>query len=204
MFQDASFQILVAIAEMFLEHRGRVWKRSHRLLLAHFAQELFERQSTQNRSQVSDSHPALRHSAEVMYELMTTCGGLDADRAKLVLDQQPTKENLRKQIMEWLPEVSQPGDTVFIYFSGHAGPMQEGDSLEPDGRDEGLGPYDLTVGSDDMSPEQRRELYRRSKIADDTLAQWMQALTGRQIVLILDTCYSGGMVEGKQSPTRLE
>ena len=35
--------------------------------------------------------------------------------------EQATKARLEELIARWLPSVSQPGDTVFIYFSGHAG-----------------------------------------------------------------------------------
>jgi hypothetical protein len=143
------------------------------------------------------THEELGRSAAVMHDLMLKHGGLDPERARLVLNEQATKSNLEELIARWLPSVSQPGDTVFIYFSGHAGQLETNDRSETDGRDETLGPYDLNAGASNLPFEQRQEIYRRSNILDDTLARWLQELQGRQIVLILDTCHSGGVVQGK-------
>jgi hypothetical protein len=62
------------------------------------------------------------------------------------LDEQATKPNLDELIVRWLPSVSQPGDTAFICFSGHAGQVDNRDGTEPDGKDELIGPYDLEGG----------------------------------------------------------
>lgn len=142
-------------------------------------------------------HEELRHSAEVLHRLMLDRGQLDPQRTKLVVDEDATKANLKALITEWLPSVSQPGDTVFVYFAGHSGQNPTGDPTEPDGRDETLAPYDLTIGADSLPQEQRMALLRESNITDDMLAHWFQALAGRQIALILDTCHAQGVVDRK-------
>jgi hypothetical protein len=139
----------------------------------------------------------LRHSAEVLHEKMLRRGGLDPARTRLVVDEQATRAALEELITGWLPGITQPGDTVFIYFSGHAGTSPNRDGSEPDGRDEMLGPYDLETGTDSMTVEQRMARFRDSSIVDDVLARWIEELSGRHVVLILDTCHSGGVVEGK-------
>lgn len=143
------------------------------------------------------THQQLRHSAKVVHELMLKRGQLDPKRTRLLTDKLATKAGIEESIFRWLPNVSEPGDTVFIYFSGHAGQSDNLDGSEADGKDEALAPYDLTAGSDEMTVEQRKAAHRQSLILDDTLARWLQQLHGRQIVLILDTCHSGGVVQGK-------
>jgi hypothetical protein len=147
------------------------------------------------------THEELRHSAEVMHDLMLKHGGLDPDRTLLVRDEQATKAHLQELIAEKLPSITQPGDIVFIYFSGHAGQLDTNDPSEPDGKDESIGPYDL----EGTRPGEPREVgaarWRATNITDDTLAAWLSRLAGRQIVLILDTCHSAGVIEGKNLAT---
>jgi hypothetical protein len=147
--------------------------------------------------EIGKPHEELRHSAEVLHERMLRRSGLDPARTKLVIDGQATRAHLEELITRWLPGVTQPGDTVFIYFSGHAGTSPNRDGSEPDGQDEMLGPYDLEAGTADMTVEQRMARFRDSSIVDDVLARWIEELSGRHVVLILDTCHSGGVVEGK-------
>ncbi|MBI1313839.1 DUF4384 domain-containing protein [bacterium] len=144
------------------------------------------------------THKELADSAHVMYDLMLKQGQLDAERTKLVLNEQATRASLEELFLKWLPSVSDPGDVVFIYFSGHAGQFPTDDPREPDGLDETLAPYDLTAGEEQLPVEQRRKLLRDSSILDDTLARWLEELSGRQVVLILDTCHSGGIVTSKR------
>jgi hypothetical protein len=147
--------------------------------------------------EIGKPHEELRHSAEVLHERMRRRGRLDPARTRLVVDEQATRSHLEELITRWLPGVTQPGDTVFIYFSGHAGTSPNPDGSEPDGQDELLGPYDLEAGTDGMTVEQRMARIRDSSIVDDVLARWIEELSGRHVVLILDTCHSGGVVEGK-------
>jgi hypothetical protein len=143
------------------------------------------------------THEELRNSAVVMHELMLKHGKLDPQRTRLVLDDRASKANLRELIAGWLPSISQPGDTVFIYFSGHAGQTPNLDGSESDGQDEVLGPYDLEGTRAGESAAAGRARFRQTNITDDELARWLQELQGRQVVMILDTCHSGGVAEGK-------
>jgi hypothetical protein len=154
---------------------------------------------------ISATHEELRQSAIVLHDLMLEQGGLEKEHTRLVLDQEATKANIQQLITAWLPEVSSPGDTVFIYFSGHAAKLQDaGDPTEPDGRDETIGPYDIDAGPANLPQAERLRRFRETNIVDDTLARWLQGLHGRQIVLIIDTCWSGGLVESKGLPQLMD
>ena len=143
------------------------------------------------------THVELGNSAVVMHELMRKQGQLDPQRTRLVLDQQATKANLQELIVRWLPSVSRPGDTVFLYFSGHAGQFDAEDTGEPSRKEQTIGPYDLNAGPDNLPIAQRMAIYRASNISSRTLARWLQELSGRQIVCIFDTCHSGGLFRSK-------
>ena len=152
---------------------------------------------TYQHPELAPTHVELKHSAEVFHERMVRRGGLDPARTTLVVDQQATRAHLEELITRWLPGVTQPGDTVFVYFSGHAGQFPNRDGSESDGMDEAIGPYDLNAGDRGMPLDERQARYRESAIVDDVLARWLEDLTGRHVVLILDTCHSGGVVEGR-------
>ena len=149
------------------------------------------------------------------------------DELKVLVDEQATRANIAAAVTEWLPSVSRPGDTVFISFSGHGGTVEDDDGDEADGLDEYLTPHDIVnttvlghlldhpelVPADDVQRLQglvdmiRRVgvekahdvLARHSGISDDTFGIWLQKLSGRQIVLLLDTCHSGGFAADEKS-----
>jgi hypothetical protein len=139
----------------------------------------------------------LGNSATVMHDLMVRQGKLDPQGVRLLRDKQAVKAEIRQSIVEWLPSISQPGDTVFIYFSGQATAFATHDPRETDGFDEAILPHDMSFGAADAAPEARMKIRRERSILDDELAYWLQSLGGRQVVLILDTSYGGGVVEGK-------
>ena len=67
--------------------------------------------------------------------------------ARVFVNEQATREQIRQSITEWLPSVSRAGDTVFFFFSGHGAQMDDDDNDEKDGKDELLVPYDAVNGS---------------------------------------------------------
>jgi hypothetical protein len=151
----------------------------------------------------AETHEELRHSAEVMHDLMLKHGVLDPQRTALIRDAQATKHNLQKLISQWLPSVSRPGDVVFIYFSGHAGQIPTDDPTEADGLDETIGPFDLEGTRRGESRAAGLARFRATNITDDTLAAWLAPLQGRQVVLIFDTCHSGGLAGEKSLDNEL-
>ena len=147
--------------------------------------------------ELAETHAELSNSAKVMHRHMLDAGKLNPDRTRLLLDEQATRGRIEESMVSWLPSVSKPGDTVFVYFSGHAAQFETTDKSEPDGKDEALCPYDLTAGRPELAIAERVAAMKKSSILDDTLARWLQELSGRQVVLILDTCHSGGVTAGK-------
>lgn len=76
------------------------------------------------------------------------------------------------------------GDTLVITYSGHGTWVPDSSGDEPDGRDEGLCPYD--IGS--VGP----------LLDDDIRAMFAKRGTGVRIILISDSCHSGTVTRGRE------
>ncbi|MBS0206742.1 MAG: DUF4384 domain-containing protein [Planctomycetes bacterium] len=149
--------------------------------------------------------------------------------SRVYTNSQATRHNLQKAICEWLPGISRPGDTVVIYFSGHGGQIEDDNGDEKDGRDEYLLPHDalgssamrgiLELQQRGQLPEELKSLantltnlarrlgprraaqflVRETCVTDDLFGHWLQRLDGRQVVVILDICHSGGFATLEKS-----
>jgi hypothetical protein len=110
------------------------------------------------------------------------------DKTLVLANEQATLENIHKAICQDLVEATNPGDLVVIFWSGHGGRCADDNGDEKDGYDEYMVPHDGRL--DDL------DTIRRTMLLDDTFGRWLQNLDGRKIVVVLDTCYSGGQHEG--------
>ncbi|MDR3636240.1 MAG: DUF4384 domain-containing protein [Isosphaeraceae bacterium] len=79
-------------------------------------------------------HPAL--DAEDMAALLKQNARLND--ARLYRNAEATRGQMKQAITEWLPSVSRPGDTVFIFFAGHGTQVPDDANDEADGQDEVL------------------------------------------------------------------
>lgn len=182
--------------------------------------------------------PCSANNAIVMARLMKSMGQLDD--FVLCVNEQSTKANFRHALTEWLPSVSRPGDTIFIMYCGHGGQIKDDNGDERDGKDEYLLMHDYVDMSvlrplmkkaeggtlpEKLKPRYAKwlEIYRRAGadhahdallretcVSDDLLGHWLQRLSGRQILLMCDTCHAAGFVvnekgfQSPQSPLELE
>lgn len=114
---------------------------------------------------------------------------LDAslDRKIELHDEAATYQAIEKIFTSTLPEISRPGDTVFIVWSGHGDQCPDDDGDEEDGLDEFLCPYDVDI----ENPE--------TYVLDDKMFDWFRKIGDRNIVLILDACYSIGMQKDRKT-----
>jgi hypothetical protein len=148
-------------------------------------------------------HPmiCIRNGAQRMQAAFTGRGGVAAEDALLITGADATRANIEAAVTQWLPSVTQPGDTVFVYYCGHGTLVPNVDGSEPDLNDEALTTYDNDLG-EVASEEERITRMRQQYILDDTLARWLLELPGRQVVLFLETCKGGGAVDAVVSLNR--
>lgn len=100
----------------------------------------------------------------------------------------PTKQNI-VAAFERLAEVCQPGDQVYIHYSGHGGRVRTPPKFQElkggDGYDEVLVPADICNTEDRY-------------LRDFELAQLLRQLVERElrVTVVLDSCHSGGATRG--------
>lgn len=99
-----------------------------------------------------------------------------------------TLANIRHAVTEVTVDASED-DVVFIYFAGHGYRLEDrdGDEASSDGIDEALVPYDAVLGQEDTF------------LIDDMLGYLVSRIPAKTVVIILDTCYSGGQGRGMTS-----
>jgi len=109
---------------------------------------------------------------------------------RLLLNENATKTAIIDSI-RWLDSMEEQNDAVLFYFGGHgacgltSSIMDEGDLL-----DEYICPYD-TTGID-----------RSNDIQDKELNKELDKLESRNVVIIFDTCHSGGLYEPSEKKNK--
>jgi hypothetical protein len=163
--------------------------------------------------------------AATMCKVLRELGNLSDVRT--YTNQQATRVQMEETITRWLPSVSRPGDTVFIYFCTHGSRItglkedpnrgdrytyyflpheyadaailsvltkqREAGTLASD-REARFGAW---IGAIQSAGAQSgadidRTMVLQTCITDDLMGRWLQALDGRQIAVIFETCHSGG------------
>lgn len=123
--------------------------------------------------------------ARDMQKFFTDHCGVPQNNTLLLTDEKATYENIQSIFCKALPKNTEPGDTVFIYWSGHGGRCADEDGDEISGKDTYLVPHDGVKANP------------KTMLIDDTFGRWIQDLDGRKIFFILDACHIGGMITGK-------
>ena len=100
-----------------------------------------------------------------------------------MLDKKATYAAMTKAI-DGLIKGAKKGDTLIITYSGHGTWVPDSSGDEPDGRDEGLCPYDIGKAGPLLDDDIRVLFDKRS--------------AGVRIVLISDSCHSGSVTRGRE------
>ena len=120
----------------------------------------------------------------------TTCN------LKLLVDSQATKAAIHAAIVNWLDPLEDENTVVVIFFSGHGMYAPDDDGDENDPYDEFLVPYEIEW--DDSQGRWRHEM----AIRDDELNEWLSVLESQKIVILVDSCFSGGIIEAAAGEAR--
>jgi hypothetical protein len=149
--------------------------------------------------QVNDKKDGQRFQlgADLMAKTLTERDRVDSQKVKSLTGPAATRANIEEAVTRWLPSVSQPGDTVFIFYAGHGGTIKNLDGTKPDGKDGVLSVYDNDWESRKMTSDEWDNTARSRFISDDALARWLQELPGRQIVLLVSSCHAGSIIDAR-------
>ena len=121
--------------------------------------------------------------AEDMSNVLVSYENWDIKNIHLLTDSDASKIDIESAIANMAGSAGED-DVCLFFFSGHGSriPDEDGDEGKSDHYDEVICPYDTTG-------------YLENVISDDELGGWLSICPGN-VVVILDTCMSGGFVKG--------
>ncbi len=100
--------------------------------------------------------------------------GIKQENIKILIDSEADDAEIIKAFRNWLPlQVNSEKTDIYIFFSGHGLPSQDGKNL-----------YWLPYGAD-------RDLLDRTAINQNELIKILADLNPKSVTLITDSCYSG-------------
>lgn len=110
--------------------------------------------------------------------------GCTNNNIKKLIEENATKYNILNEPFNWLnnKEINE-NDIVIFFFSMHGNKIEDQPPYdEPDNYDEYLVPYDYDN--------------KTNIILDEELNEKINSIECKNLVLIFETCYSGGMIDG--------
>jgi hypothetical protein len=138
----------------------------------------------------------VKQSAEHMANELAKRGGVPRENTRLITDEQSTRANIEEAFTRWLPEATRPGDTIFVFYVGHGSQVHSLDRQRVDAMESYLTVYDNDPGN--IRTFEEYETWTRGRmILESTLTRWLQELPGRQIVIMVEACHSGGLALAK-------
>jgi PKD repeat protein len=116
-------------------------------------------------------------------------GGFPEDHVHLLLGEAATLIGIQKEL-DWLTNMAGADDLVVFYFAGHGTYIEDksGDEGEGDNLDECLVPYNADWSS-----------LAATTLVDDTIGYWFSNLACQHVLMIFDSCFSGGASRGARS-----
>lgn len=105
----------------------------------------------------------------------------------LLIGEDANGDRIRRELNDIVfKSKSKPLDMFLLYYSGHGTFVNDNNNDEPDGFDEAIVPYDASLDN------------KQSLLLDDEINTILSSIVARQILVVLDSCYSGYIAK---SPT---
>jgi hypothetical protein len=143
------------------------------------------------------------NDVRIVQRALVECFAFPADQIRVLADgttnrdpdHWPTRERIIRGF-QWLREVAQPGDQMFVLLAGHGSqqPDLDGDpeiDPEPDGLDEIFLPRDIGRWEGQTG-------FVENAIVDDEIRAWLTEIVGRGafVFFVADTCHAGTLTRG--------
>lgn len=131
-----------------------------------------------------DLHYAAK-DAQDFYTYLVNEAHFQPDHIALLLDEQATRENILTAFgSKWLPNMAEPGDLVVIFVSTHGTPA----NADNGGRN-------YIVAHDTEADN----CYATGVDMDELMRRMKEGVKTDRVLIVLDTCFSGGAVPGTRS-----
>lgn len=109
----------------------------------------------------------------------------DFDEVIVLTNEHANRDNIREVMEEIIPRKVGPNDRLLVYWSGHGGSARD-----VNGRAYGF------LGLQNASKDGRRD-----SIHMDEARSWLRRIVARQVLFIIDACYSGLSLQMASTPT---
>lgn len=117
--------------------------------------------------------------ARVFYDYAIRALGIKPENIRLLVDSDAEEVEIIKAFKTWLPSRVKSTTDVYVYYSGHGLPTQDG-----------LGLYLLPARAD-------REFISRTSIQFQEISADLQAAKPKSVTIFMDSCYSGQTRSGE-------
>ena len=127
--------------------------------------------------------PQLRYAvndAMAFYSYLVERTGIPAENVTLLLDQDATLSKLRSTLGTGIKNKAGKDDMVILYFAGHGATERDAMSMDGDGLEKYLLPYDADP----------KDLYA-SALPMREISHIFQRIRSERLIFIVDACYSG-------------
>lgn len=131
--------------------------------------------------------PACEKDMEAVARFFNDSSAVDSKESIVYRNEEVTREKIYDLFFNYLPNHTNPGDEVIVYWTGHGGRCSDVNGDEKDGFDETLILYDS------------KKIDTSTQLVDDDFGVWVQQIKKCKVLFILDTCHSGGMANNAES-----
>lgn len=133
--------------------------------------------------------------SDAVTTLLQSVFHLPESQIRVLKDSQATPEAIREGFEDWLIAGTEPGDRVFVYFSGHGLQTRDVDGDEAsDAYNDGL---DEAIATYETRPVPTGGRYEFTGIIlDDQINGWLEGLAGRDVTFWVDACHSETITRG--------
>ncbi|MCV9965325.1 caspase family protein [Pararhizobium sp. BT-229] len=122
-----------------------------------------------------------KNDVKAIEALLTGTLSFKPESIRILTDDKARRTTILSTIDDWLISGTEPGDRIYLYFSGHGLQVKDVSKDEEDGMDEALSTYDIKAGETDWT----------NVILDDDLEALLERMKGRAVTLVVDACHSG-------------
>ena len=117
--------------------------------------------------------------ARVFYDYAIRALGVKPENIKLLVDQDAEEVEIIKAFKSWLPNRAKSTTDVYVYYSGHGLPTQDGQGLYL------------------LPPRADRDFISRTAIQFQEINADLQAAKPKSVTIFMDACYSGQTRSGE-------
>ncbi len=137
--------------------------------------------------------PGTRNDVALMEDVLKSRLGFQPQEIRILLDKDATHTGIQ-QAFAALAQAVQPGDFVYVHYSGHG-------SLVKDFNDSERSGWDQTLVSHGARREDSEGLDRYD-ILDDQLNQWLAPIADKagELIFVADACHSASNTRGDDAP----